>query len=203
MKIGYEFPALEEIEGLLIEDLNRLGDLNHDEQHIEATFEHYLSACSRIEAKARGAIQENARTWSVEKLAFYCAAIDSAEERLDSNLQEHSKAKGTTYYFENRAWPYFKLRTESFRATMRGVGVAALFISNRIDEIDAFLVLLANTYYKSQWLGEQSKKGLAVRNFKINEGSDVQYVFGHLDLMRILFARGLDEVNEVTAALLC
>lgn len=173
MKIGYEFRALEEIEGLLNEALKRLGDLNHDEHHIEATFEHYLWASSSIEAKARGDIQEYARTWSVEKLAFYCAAIDSAQERLDRNLQELSKAKGTTYYFENRAWPYFKLRTESLRATMRRVGVSALFISNRIDEIDAFLVLLANTYYKSHWLGDKSKEGLAIRDFKITTSSDV------------------------------
>ena len=150
MKIGYEFRALEESEGVLKEDLNRLGGHSHDEQHIEATFERYLWAVSHVEAKARGAIQEYARTWSIEKLAFYCAAVDSAEERLDSNLQKLSKAEGMNCCFEHRAWTYFKLSTESLQAKMRQVVIAALFISDRIDEINPFLVLRANTYYKSQ-----------------------------------------------------
>ena len=198
MKIGYEFRELEAIESLLNEDLKRLSELDHDEHHIESTFEHYLWAVNRIEAKARGAIQEYARNWSIEKLTFYCAAIDAAEERLDRNLHDLSKAKGTAYRFENRAWPYFKLSSESLRAKMRRVGVSALFISNRIDEIDAFLVLLANTYYKSHWLGDRSKEGLTIRDFKVTSSSDAHYVFGHLDLIRILFERGLDEVGELS-----
>ena len=60
----------------------------------------------------------------------------------------------------------------------------------------SFLVLLANTYYKSRWLGNRSKENLAIIDFEITTSSDVQYVFGHLDLMNTV-ARGLDEVNEV------
>ena len=183
MDKSYNFTALWELDDGLNSHWKKLRRLDHSEEYYDGLVTDYDASTQDLQELAEQRIQQNTKSWSIERLVLYCAKTTGAISNLNDLFQEKTRKAGTpaqltdgVTYFESKLFV-------SAEAKLTSCAVSCLYLLHRADEVLPFLSLVSRTTWNFY------------DGFHINFETDAQYnevgyISGHYDLMSALFVDG-------------